>query len=72
MPVKSCQKDGKPGWKWGDSGYCYTYTKGNKESSKRARQKAIKQGRAIQVNKSNVLEILKGIKESLKNILEKC
>ena len=52
MPVKSCQKSGKPGFKWGDSGYCYTYTSGNKQSKEQARQKAIRQGRAIQVNKS--------------------
>ena len=53
MPVKSCNKDSKPGWKWGDSGHCYTYTPGDKSSSKRARNKAIKQGRAIQVNKAS-------------------
>ena len=52
MPVKSCRKEGKPGWKWGDSGYCYTYTKGNKQSSDRAKEKASRQGRAIQVNKA--------------------
>lgn len=47
MPVKSCNKDGKPGYKWGDSGKCYTYTPGNEQSKKAAKEKAIKQGQAI-------------------------
>lgn len=47
MPVKTCNKDGKPGYKWGNKGHCYTYTPGNEQSRKRARNKAIKQGRAI-------------------------
>lgn len=24
MPVQRCTKNGKPGWKWGESGTCYT------------------------------------------------
>jgi len=56
MPVKSCQENGKPGWKWGDSGKCYTYTPGDKVSSERAREKAKKQGRAIQVNKASDIQ----------------
>ena len=36
MPLKKCQKDGKSGWKFGDSGHCYTGPGGKK--------KAIKQG----------------------------
>ena len=24
MPIKKCSVDGKSGWKWGDSGHCYT------------------------------------------------
>jgi hypothetical protein len=39
MPLKRCQKDGKSGWKWGDSGKCYTGEGGKK--------KAIAQGVAI-------------------------
>lgn len=48
MPVKECQEDGKPGFKWGDEGKCYTYTPGNKTSRERAKEKAKQQGRAIQ------------------------
>lgn len=51
MPLKIATKDGKPGFKWGDSGKVFTYTPGNKESRKRARNKALAQGRAIQANK---------------------
>lgn len=47
MPIKSCKKNGKPGFKWGNKGTCYTYTPGNEESLKRAKEKAKKQGRAI-------------------------
>ena len=66
IPVKDCQKDGKKGFKWGDSGKCYTYTPGNKQSKERARQKAIRQGRAIQVNKAK--EKLEKLMEELENI----
>lgn len=47
MPLKRCRKDGKPGWKWGDSGTCYPYTPGDSASEKRARKKARAQGVAI-------------------------
>lgn len=51
MPVKQCQEDGRPGYKWGDEGKCYTYTEGNESSKKRAKAKAAKQGAAAQANK---------------------
>jgi hypothetical protein len=47
MPIKSCRENNRPGWKYGDSGKCYTYTQGDKEGSKRARKKAEKQAQAI-------------------------
>lgn len=50
MPVKPCSDGGKPGYKYGDSGHCYTYTKGDEESRKRAKQKAHIQGGAIKAN----------------------
>lgn len=40
MPLKQCSVSGKSGWKWGDSGHCYTGKDGKK--------KAIKQGVAIE------------------------
>ena len=38
MPVKPCKAKGKSGWKWGNSGKCYT--------GKGAKAKAERQGRA--------------------------
>ena len=57
MPVKPCQENGKKGYKWGDSVKCYTYTPGNEASREAAKKKAIRQGRAIQVNKFKLKEI---------------
>ena len=46
MPVRRCQLNGRPGWKWGSSGFCYTHRKGDAAGSKRAHAKAERQGRA--------------------------
>jgi len=46
MPVQPCQEDRRPGYRWGESGKCYTYTSGNQESIDRARASAERQGRA--------------------------
>jgi hypothetical protein len=46
MPVQPCQSDGKPGYKWGESGACYAYTPGDEASASRARASAERQGRA--------------------------
>jgi hypothetical protein len=46
MPIKRCRKNGKPGFKFGDSGTCYTYTPNNPASRKRARNKAARQEQA--------------------------
>lgn len=40
MPIKRCTKNGKSGWKYGDSGKCYT-GKGAKARAKR-QMRAIK------------------------------
>jgi len=50
MPVKRSTKDGKPCYKWGDEGKCYTYTAGNKSSRERAKRKAAEQGQAIKAS----------------------
>jgi HK97 family phage prohead protease len=47
MPLKRCETDDKPGWKWGDEGKCYPYTAGNEESEKAARKKALAQAAAM-------------------------
>lgn len=40
MPLKKCSENKKSGWKWGDSGKCYTGPEGKK--------KAIRQGISIE------------------------
>jgi phage head maturation protease len=47
VPLNRCQDDDKPGWKWGDAGKCYTYTRGNEVSEKAARKKAMAQAAAM-------------------------
>lgn len=49
-PIQSCQSNGRPGYKYGQSGKCYTYTRGNEESRKRALAKAQKQEKAIRAS----------------------
>ena len=51
MPIKKCQIDNKPGFKWGDEGTCYPYTQGNKKERDEAANKAARQGRAIEASK---------------------
>jgi len=50
MPVKECQLNNQPGFKWGDNGKCYTYNVKNKQSKEEALRKAKKQGEAIKIN----------------------
>jgi len=47
MPVKECQENNEPGYKWGDEGKCYIYSPNNEGSKKNARKKALTQGIAI-------------------------
>lgn len=44
MPVGPCQRNGKPGHKWGEEGFCYT--------GPGSEGKAAAQGRAIEASKS--------------------
>ena len=52
MPVQECQLKGKPGWRWGRRGKCYTYTEGDEEASTRAHDKAEAQGAAIRARQA--------------------
>ena len=47
MPVQSCSDGDKPGFKWGDSGKCYTYAPSNEKSKGQAKRRAYLQGIAI-------------------------
>ena len=46
MPVERCSEGGKPGFRFGESGKCYTYTEGDTPGMRRARNKAREQERA--------------------------
>jgi hypothetical protein len=50
MPIQSCSNEGKPGYKWGEQGSCYTYTVGDESSIKEAKKKAQIQGIAARLN----------------------
>lgn len=47
MPVQPCREDGRPGYKWGKEGRCYTYVVNKPGAKERAKEKAIKQGLVI-------------------------
>jgi len=48
MPIEDCQKDGKPGKRYGSEGFCYTYSPGDENGRKEAERKAYLQGVAIE------------------------
>jgi hypothetical protein len=48
VPLQTCRQDGKPGFKWGNAGACYTYDPGDDAAKGKAKQQAIKQGVAIE------------------------
>ena len=56
MPIKTCSADGKSGYKYGDSGHCYT--------GKDAKKKAIKQGLAIHYKQGTMDKFEKEMKSS--------
>lgn len=47
MPINPCSSNGKPGYKWGNAGACYTYTSGDEQSKKEAKKKALAQATAM-------------------------
>ena len=59
MPVNSCSENNQPGFKWGDSGKCYIYERGNAESMGEAKRKATVQGIATGEYKTMSKEINK-------------
>lgn len=50
MPVESCSFEGKPGFRWGNQGKCYTYTTGSSSSMESARRSAQRQGLAARLS----------------------
>ena len=63
MPLMRCTKDGESGWKFGESGHCYT--------GEGAKEKAAKQGQAIEISKHANAETKPGILTSFLNALRK-
>jgi hypothetical protein len=53
MPEMPCQKDGKPGVKYGPEGTCYTYDPKDPKSKAIAQALCRKQGQAIEKSKGN-------------------
>jgi len=45
MPIKRCQKNNRQGWKYGDSGKCYTGQNAKKKAKRQARAIKASQGR---------------------------
>lgn len=48
MPIKHCEKDGKPGFSWGNTNKCWTYDPKSEASKKKAKANCIKQAIAIE------------------------
>lgn len=48
MPMQRCSKGGKPGFRWGNEGVCYTYDPKSEASRNTAKRKAFNQGIAIE------------------------
>jgi uncharacterized HAD superfamily protein len=63
MPTRSCTLDGKPSFKWGEKGTCYTYTPNDEISRSNALKKVYKQAAAIISN--NPSEALKMANERI-------
>jgi hypothetical protein len=73
MPVNPCSENGKSGFKWGDSGKCYLYERGDAESMSEAKRKATVQGLATgeydntkSFDEEELEETLKSLKEWFK------
>jgi hypothetical protein len=48
MPIQSCTQDGKPGYRWGNTNKCWTYTPGDEASRKEAKRQVVKQALVIE------------------------
>ena len=52
MPIRQTIKDGKSAYQYGTTGKKYTFNPNDKQSRKRAKEKAKRQGIAVQTNKN--------------------
>lgn len=51
MPIQRVVMNGKPGYRWGDDGKVYTYKAGDVKSRTAAKNRALRQGRAIEASR---------------------
>lgn len=68
MPVNPCSDNNKPGFKWGDSGKCYIYERGNPKSMGEAKRKATIQG--IATGEYTKKDIFEGKGEKMNEVTE--
>ena len=68
MPIVVCQADRRPGFKFGPTGKCFTFARGNRRSMQRARALAARQGRAIEANKLDEIVRFLGLKQETSDI----
>jgi hypothetical protein len=61
MPVQACTRDGKSGYRYGESGHCYVYDAGDESGRKEAKRLAYVQGAAITAQTGEKLKEEKGI-----------
>jgi hypothetical protein len=52
MPVEDCSEGGKPGYRWGSAGACYTFSPGDDAARRKAKQRAYIQGAAVQASQA--------------------
>jgi len=52
MPLQRCQKNGRPAFRWGKTGKCYAYRESDPASRRAARERALRQARAIEASKA--------------------
>ena len=68
MPIKECTENKKPGWKYGDSGKCYTVEDpGDEKALLEAKKKAIKQAIAIHGNDAHLNEAYRKVAQIIFN-----
>ncbi len=69
MPVTKCMEDGKPGYKWGEKGKCYTYDENDIASKHAAYDKMKKQMKAIEASKYGARRFVENCKDIIKKFL---
>lgn len=68
MPIKECTENKKPGWKYGDSGKCYTVEDpGDEKALLEAKKRAIKQAIAIHGSEAHLNEAYRKIAQEIFN-----